>query len=270
MLERAPHEKLAPRWLYVVVALIKPASADRPRRVILEVIPRVEFQPPELEELLAPHRPHRNGTVTVWVVARPHSHPNLRDDPDHPSNRRDLAAELGRWVNGLASFSDWNGLFIAPFAVLDAWLHPEEVQLPSDISYAVRTLTIFAVGEDAAFGRAWYPYPTPHGRPPMLSASNRLELTAAAAGLAPLLVPHGFVLGTSWVGGLADMTPAERRGALAMSDRAFRGKVLSALPVSHSRGAVLPGDPIESRVEAAESGWFQYLELRRLLQKGSY
>lgn len=269
VLERAPHERLAPRWLYVVVALIKSPSAGRPRRVILEVIPRVESQPPELEEVLAPHLDERNGKVTVWVVGRPHSHSMMRDDPDHPSNRRDLAVELARWVDELAAFMDWSGLFLAPFAALEAWQHPQDAQLPSDIPFAVSAWTIFAVGREAAFGRAWYPYPTPHGRPAVLGMSHRLELIVAAAGLAPLLVPHGFVLGTNWVGGLTEMAAGERRGTLAMSDRAFRGKILDTMPVEHRAGVVLPGDPVESRVEAAERGWVQYMELRGLLHKGS-
>lgn len=38
-----------------------------------------------------------------------------------------------------------------------------------------------------------------------------------------------------------------------MSDRAFRGKILDTMPaVEHRAGVVLPGDPVETRVEAAE------------------
>lgn len=61
----------------------------------------------------------------MWVVGRPHSHSMMRDDPDHPSNRRDLAVELARWVDELAAFMDWSGLFLAPFAALEAWQHPK-------------------------------------------------------------------------------------------------------------------------------------------------
>lgn len=235
--------ELAPTWLFSAVARSRPRTRveffDRPG-------PTSRLSSDQLRQfgtssLGAPE--DRLGTI-VGVVARPWGRSRaLRTNPDHPQNRADLQHLASRWHHPYqVQLPRW-GLWYLPGWVLDTWIRPQFVSLPSFDSLVVHIAHGYT-GPTFAARLATHAY-RPLGGAEMLPLEQRMVvIDIAGPSHAPGLVRAGTVLDARMylrpVIGRQPVLGSEETSSLREQ---YLGTVIERVPTR--TGRVLPGEPLE-------------------------
>lgn len=236
-------EERAPTWLFSAIARSKPRTRveffDRPG-------PPSRLDSEQLRQfgtssLGAPDE--RTGAI-VGVVARPWGCSRaLRTNPDHPQNRADLQLLASRWNRPYQVQPYKSGLWFVPGWVLDTWVRPQFVSLPSFESLAVHIAHGYT-GPTFAARLATHAH-RPVGGSEMLPLEQRMVvMDIAGPSHAPGLVHAGTVLDARMylrpVIGRQPVLGSEETSSLRAR---YLGTVIERVP-THT-GRVLPGEPLE-------------------------
>lgn len=237
----------APTWLYSVIARSKPRTRveffDRPG-------PPSRLNSEQLRQfgtssLGAPEE--RLGAV-VGVVARPWGRSRaLRTNPDHPDNRANLQRLASRWNRPYQVQLSGSGLWFVPGWVLDTWMRPQFVSLPSFESLVVHIAHGYT-GPTFAARVATHAYRPVAGAEMLPLEQEVVVMDIAGPSHAPGLVRAGTVLDARMylrpVIGRPPVLGTEETSSLRAQ---YLGTVIEKVPTR--RGRVLPGEPLEDVCE---------------------
>lgn len=181
-------------------------------------------------------------TSTVAVLARPGGRTqSLRIDPDAPANRKALL----RWLHGGAERAA-SDLWYVPGSVLDAFIEPQYVSLPSS---GVTRVVLLRTGSEAP-SRSSKPITAHRFFERDVPVGARLNvLVVAGSTLAPRIIRPGLVLDAYCVErrGPGGVTVAEDEASVSFHS-SYIGRVLSEIPDTITQRP-LPGQPVEDLID---------------------